>query len=103
MDSQQFEGIVEQCIDHICSNLHHKGIEYNPIGDDRLHAFRVAAHFNDQTMEQALWGMLTKHLVSLSDMIQSEESQPMPAWDEKIGDALTYLVLLRAVVVDTQL
>lgn len=51
-------------------------------------------------------GMLTKHLVSLSDMCGKTESlgatYPVAAWEEKIGDAINYLVLLEAIVKEQQ-
>ncbi len=68
--------------------------------EDRLHNFKVAAAFNSQTPEQACWGFLTKHLVSLADMVASGKEYNFGAWDEKIGDALNYLFLLDAIIFD---
>jgi hypothetical protein len=60
----------------------------------------VAAAFQQCTTEQALFGFLAKHLVSLSDMCKSGRRYADDIWDEKIGDAVNYLLLLRAVVED---
>ena len=51
-------------------------------------------------MEQSLWGMLTKHIVSIRDMVQSGESYSHDIWDEKLGDAINYLAILKAITVD---
>lgn len=67
-------------------------------GGDRLHNFKKSAILVDGTPEQALWGFITKHLVSLSDMVYSGKDYPTAVWDEKIGDSLNYLILLRALI-----
>lgn len=68
--------------------------------EDRLHNFRTAAALNDSTMEQALWGMLTKHIISIRDMVMSGEAYDADIWDEKLGDAINYLALLKAITVE---
>jgi hypothetical protein len=68
--------------------------------DDRLHNFKIAAAFQQCTTEQALFGFLAKHLVSLSDMCKSGEKYSEDIWDEKIGDSINYLLLLAVVVAD---
>jgi hypothetical protein len=76
-----------------------KAAEYAP-GLDRLRNFRVAARYNAETPERALWGMLKKHLASISDLIDAlpNNSASMEIWDEKIGNTINYLVLLEALV-----
>lgn len=44
--------------------------------------------------------MLAKHIVSIFDMIRSDIESPMEKWDEKIGDAMNYLFLLKALVLE---
>jgi len=73
-----------------------KAKEYVRNGD-RLHNFNVAATTNKESREKALWGMATKHLVSVMDMINDTEEGKMPSdelVDEKIGDLINYLILL---------
>jgi hypothetical protein len=102
MNNEDFEHIFETQIDLSRSVLLAKSKEYAN-DQDRLHNFRVAAAFIQGTPEQALWGFLVKHLVSLSDMIPTSSDHPSGVystdlWDEKIGDAINYLILLRALV-----
>ena len=50
------------------------------------------------TSRAALFGMLSKHLVSLSDMCMDEANHPIEKWDEKITDSINYLIILRAII-----
>ena len=51
------------------------------------------------TPEQALAGMLAKHIVSLYDMCFDVGTHyDISTWDEKITDSLNYLFLLKAIV-----
>lgn len=87
---------VDARIRDLKDRLDLKGNEY--VRDaDRLHNFRSVAAFNDTTMETALWGMLSKHLCSIKDMIKDAErgtAWDQHIWNEKIGDAMAYLALL---------
>ncbi|MDR1061821.1 MAG: hypothetical protein LBL83_11595 [Clostridiales bacterium] len=98
MDTGTFEKVVESMLRKAQSVLINKEKEYAT--EDRLHNFRVAAAFQQCTMEQALFGFLVKQLVSISDMCKSGEAYAYDIWDEKIGDSINYLLLLRAVVAD---
>lgn len=49
------------------------------------------------TPKQALLGMLSKHLISVSDMCVSG-SYSKQLWTEKITDSINYLLLLKAMV-----
>lgn len=99
MNAEEFDKLFEEVVDHMRQTLVVKAKEYAS-NKDRLHNFRVAAAFTGETPEQALWGMNVKHLVSISDMVKSGNIYSQDVWDEKIGDALNYLVLLRALVVE---
>ena len=86
--------------------LGNKGKEYAP-GEDRLSNFKKAAHFQGLSPEQALFGMLAKHLVSLAEMVGAlpNASHPLPVnpdpeamWEEKLTDSINYLFLLEALV-----
>lgn len=65
---------------------------------DRLAHFKKAAALQDETTAQAAFGMLAKHLVSVSDMVGSRKSYPLEVWNEKITDSINYLLILRAIV-----
>jgi len=70
--------------------------------DNRLHNFDVAARILDVTPEQALQGMMLKHLISVLDIIEWTGTKPEkitnPLIDEKIGDTINYLILLEALL-----
>jgi hypothetical protein len=85
-----------------CTRLMHiKGQEYSP-GHDRLSNFKDAGAMQKISPEQALYGMLTKHLVSLADMCKGITAGGEPAtqemWIEKLTDAHNYLFLLEALL-----
>lgn len=67
---------------------------------DQLSNFKRAATLLNETPKQALMGMLAKHLVSISDMVQTDNEYPVELWNEKITDAMVYLVLLKALVIE---
>ena len=46
----------------------------------------------------ALMGMLSKHLISISDMCTDERQYSREQWDEKITDSINYFLILRALV-----
>jgi len=75
--------------------LQKKGGEYaGPV--DRLHNFKRAAELSETTPERALWGMMAKHLVSIRDIVDTVPVRDYSREhiDEKIGDAINYLILL---------
>ena len=97
MTDEQFQEIVDQLIDRVRQTLHAKGKEY--ARDDRLSNFKKSAHLQGITPEQALAGMLAKHIVSIYDLVADlnrDERIPMVRWHEKITDAISYLILLEA-------
>ena len=100
MDSEEFEKIFERQVAQSREVLLTKAKEY-ATDDDRLHNFEAASALIGGTPEQALWGFAVKHLVSISDMVKDAEYHSEEKWDEKIGDAINYLILLRAQVFDT--
>lgn len=101
MNQKEFEAIFERQVEQSRETLIAKALEYVDV-DDRLHNFNVAAIFQGITPEEALLGMATKHFVSISDMVRKGEAYPAEYWNEKIGDAINYLILLRAVAFEAE-
>lgn len=103
MEQIEFQKVMDAQIEWCRKTLGAKNIEYAR-GGDKLYNFKVAARMEDTTQEKALWGMLVKHWVSVRDMIFNEAPvplgqcrDPLPSYlDEKIGDSINYLLLLRA-------
>lgn len=96
MKVEVFEKLFEEQIERSRKVLVEKAKEYAT--GDRLHNFRIAAALEDQTLPQALAGMMAKHTISVYDMCRSGEAYPIELWQEKITDHINYLLLLNAVV-----
>lgn len=104
MDTNRFNKVVANRIQKIESVLSSKAKEYSS-GVDRLHNFKVAALLgqNPITPEQALFGMMRKHLVSVIDIIEATAVGDYPSdalRDEKIGDTINYTILLEALLIE---
>ena len=100
MTTNDFNAIVNQQLLIAKELLTSKGQEYAGQTVDRLSAFKKAAALQGTDQKAALFGMLAKHLVSLSDMCTSGQKYNADRWNEKITDAINYLILLRAVVTE---
>lgn len=99
MTHQEFKKLVRARQKHTVDTLLLKGAEYSR-DNDRLHNFTRAAAMNDQTPAQALWGMASKHLISIKDMVDDTADDIYPTEDqieEKIGDVINYFHLLEGV------
>lgn len=97
MNQALFDGLVENECRRIKSTLGTKGLEYGR--EDRLHNFKRAAALAAETPIKSARGMLAKHIVSVWDMVDDAEAGNLPAEsfiEEKIGDAINYLILMRA-------
>ena len=102
MTAQTFNEILEARLDKIRAVLVTKAAEY-ATNADRLHNFKAGAALSRTTPAGALLGYMTKHFVSVIDMVRNEESGTPPTpekVDEKIGDAINYLILLEAVFLE---
>lgn len=106
MQSKDFDLIVERRLQLIKEILLKKRAEYAPEGGDRLHNFQRAADTLGCTKERALVGMWMKHIVSILDIVDSlepghiKEAPSVALVEEKIGDAINYLILLEAMLKD---
>lgn len=90
-----FDEQVQLCAD----TLQRKSKEYTGDNEDRLSAFKTAAALQNCTPQQALAGMMAKHIVSIYDMCFAEGvTYDLDTWNEKITDSLNYLFLLNAIV-----
>ena len=103
MKIENFNSVVKAQLDTCENVLIGKGFEYAPdavdeTDVDRLAHFKKAAAIVNGTQKSALLGMLTKHLVSVSDMCTDGHTYPLEKWSEKITDSINYLLILRAVV-----
>ena len=99
MQNDQFNDLIETTLDNAKRTLTRKSEGYST-EEDRLHNFRTGAALNGITMEQVCWGMATKHIISIRDMVMSGETYDADIWDEKLGDAINYLALLKAITAE---
>jgi len=97
MNGEVLGDIVEVQIKRSTDLLAKKNGNYNA-GEDKLRLFGIAADLQSETRAQALAGFMSKHTISLYDMIHSGASYTEEEWNEKITDHINYLLLLRAIV-----
>jgi len=104
MKADEFNKLVmtrlNKCEDVLCS----KAKEYST-EEDSLHNFKVAGRARGMSAVKALDGMMTKHLVSMWDMIEQMDSDQsyVPSRElvsEKLGDMVNYILLLEGLIED---
>lgn len=93
MTSDEFSQCVTNRINKCLDMLGVKAKEYAN-NADRLRAFKAAAAIEKTSPYEALGGMMAKHIVSIYDMLPNAENYSIERWNEKIGDAINYLLLL---------
>lgn len=103
MNQKEFNEVIIRQMDRCKSMLVAKGAEYAPravknTAVDRLAHFKKAAVVLNTTPRAALMGMLSKHLISVSDMCMGEQQYSKEQWDEKITDSINYFLILCAIV-----
>ena len=97
---KKFDELVEYKCSEIKRIVCKKSKEY-ATKTDRLHNFNMAAAILQKTREEALLGMATKHVVSIFDIVHNfglGKNPTIEAIEEKIGDAINYLILLEAML-----
>jgi hypothetical protein len=100
MNTPDFNKVVEDQLNRIQNVLIKKAAEYN-LDTDRLSVFKHAAAVSEETPEQALYGFMLKHIISVTDMINSKGTYSEELWNEKITDICNYLILLQGLLRDT--
>ena len=102
MKPQDFKEIVEDTLTQAHNVLGVKAIEYVR-NNDAMHNFNVGAKMTGQTREQVLYGFALKHHISINDMREDISQGKLPTKvmvDEKFGDAINYLILEKASILD---
>jgi hypothetical protein len=101
MNIETFDKLVEARIEKIRVVLLAKGKEY-ALNSDRLENFVRGAELLHTTPARCCWAYLAKHLISIATMLESGKEFSAAVWDEKISDAVNYLVLLEACFQDAR-
>ena len=102
MDGETFSKLIDARFRKCRSVLDTKNKEYTR-EEDKLYNFKRAAEMLGANPEEALLGMATKHFVSVFDLAKDVDrlDDIEPGYvDEKIGDAINYLLLLEALLVE---
>lgn len=98
MTQDQFEAILDRRLMAVRNTLSMKAKEY-ATSADRLHNFKRAAELLRCSPTTACAAMMSKHVVSVMDIVAEESVGIRPTeaqLDEKLGDAVNYLILLEA-------
>lgn len=98
MNHNQFQTLFDEVTAQERQTLRAKAGEYAS-GGNRLENFYGGAAIAGTTPGDALWGYLTKHLVSCREIAKGKRVN-RAMLREKIGDARNYLVLLEALVIE---
>lgn len=99
MKASQFERIVEDQL-KLCKEMLVDRAKQYATDADRLHNFKVAQGLLGGTPAQAALGMAAKHFVSVVDIVQGNSPTAAAMLDEKITDAINYLMLIKACLVE---
>lgn len=99
----EFDKVLSNRIESTIAVLKSKAKEYAP-GVDRYHNFNKAGRMHNIEPEEALKHFLTKHLVSIFDFVEDlpaiRNDTNLAMVQEKIGDAINYLILLEGMIID---
>lgn len=99
MNTTEFNQVLEDQIQRCKDTLIKKGDEYAT--EDRLHNFHAGAGLCQRSPEEVCASFMLKHIVSIYDMCRDAsagKSHPLTIWNEKLGDAINYMLLLSAIV-----
>lgn len=99
MTSQEFMKVLDNRLGRVRSTLEGKADEY--ARGDRLSNFKKIAAFRGKSPEDVLFSLVAKHIAALDDFIADIDKgkiQTLDRWDEKIGDIMSYMALLDALV-----
>jgi hypothetical protein len=96
MKDERFRELVVTRLNVIQGTLASKAKEY--ASEDRLYNFKRAAEMSRTTPIEALKGMMLKHLVSVFDLMEGKLENTAYLVNEKVGDAINYLILLEALL-----
>lgn len=98
MNSKEFNKLVDNIIKRDLQILRSKGRAYQTLNEDRFGQFRKAGDLQDLSPEEALYGFMSKHLVSLNDMCTHTYEFSMSEWEERLTDIRNYCYLLECMV-----
>jgi len=102
MNHLKFNAIVDEVLTSIFEVLQQKSVEYSSEGD-RLHNFKAAGLLDEVSPEKSLLGMMAKQEVSVRDIVKGIDKGKKftkAQLDEKLGDWINYLILLKGLLIE---
>lgn len=102
MTSKLFDKVVNKTLSQSREVLTVKAKEYRR-NDNPFHNFEVGAMKTNQTREQIIRSFALKHEISIEDIVNDIAEGKLPnkaIVDEKITDAINYLIILKASILD---
>lgn len=100
MERQEFAKIAEDTLSQITKTISVKAKEYST--GDAFSNFKAAAgglSFHDKP-EMVAWEFATKHFQSIKDIISGKVPSNQAVIDEKFGDAIVYLLLMKGMITE---
>lgn len=101
MTRKEFEFILAARIRAIKETLGDKGREYAS-STDQFHTFKSSAELQNETSlttpAREAWGMVKKHIISVQDIVYSDELPTIELLNEKVGDTICYLINIEAIL-----
>lgn len=99
MTREDFSNRVEKRIDLVRQSLLTKHKEYAKDDNVFRNFDEAAGGFSlHSTSAEVLWSYMTKHLVSIKDIVADNKPVDPTVVSEKIGDVINYLILLEAML-----
>lgn len=101
MKAEVFNEVVQEQTESIKSTLLKKAAEY-ATADDRFHNFNEGAQEVKLDRLKYAEALMQKHITSIRDLINGWETckKPQTFLDEKFGDAINYLVLIKGMMLE---
>lgn len=93
MTKEVFDKLVQEIRMESLDTLIAKNGKYSTDAD-KLHNFAAGAEIMGGTAAQAAWGYMTKHMVSLRDMIEQNDFTDRADFLEKCKDVINYVCLI---------
>lgn len=93
MDQSTFTKLLDELDSNSLETLKTKNERYSG-SNDVLHNFAVGKEFTGETMAKTCWGYMTKHLVSLRDMVMKNDFSNRDDFLEKCQDTINYIRFL---------
>lgn len=101
MQEKDFQVYVDDILERVRENLVSKATRDYAVSGDKLYNFHTAAPILGSA-EMACLSYATKHYLSIAKLVQEKKSVSRELALEKIGDLITYMVIMHALMGETR-